>query len=315
MTAEIRDAGRRIADARDRVLRLERFRRLAGRAEEDLARVETRAEVLEEEARREGRDVERLESRTLARLVHDLRGTRDEALRRERQEHLDARLAYDAQLERAASLRSELAELRRLAQELGDPEADYRTALADKRHLLAAAGGAAAGRVDRLAEALAEARSHEWEVGEALRAGEALSEGLERVRSSLGSAGSWGTYDLLGGGFISSMIKHDRIDEARSGLAQAAALADRFRRELGDIGLDGPAIPGIDSFTRTADVFFDNVFTDWTVQSRIEQAEANVREARERVQGIVEALRERLTEAGGRITAAQEALDRAVEAA
>jgi hypothetical protein len=315
MTAEIRDASRRIADARDRLARQERLRRLAERAGEDLVRVETRAEVLEEAARREGRDVERLESLTLARLLHDLRGTRDEALRRERQEHVEARLSLDSQRERAESLRRELANLRGQADGLGDPEADYRAALEHKTRLLAAAGGAGAGRVDRLTDALGEARSHEWEVREALQAGEALSEGLACVHRSLRSAGSWGTLDMLGGGLVSSMIKHDRIGRARAELAEAASLAGRFRRELGDIGADGTAIPEIGSFASTTDIFFDNVFSDWFVQSRIGEAERNVHEAHERVLGIVEALRERLVEAGERITAAQDRLDRAVEAA
>lgn len=177
------------------------------------------------------------------------------------------------------------------------------------------AGGAGAGRVDHLADALAEARSREREVREALGAGEALSAGLARVHGFLRSAGSWGAWDLMGGGMISSMIKHDRIGLARSELAGTASLADRFRRELGDIGAEGPAIPGIDPFTSTTDVFFDNVFSDWAVQSRIEEADRNVAQGRERVDDLVEALRARLAEAGERISAAQAELDRAVEAA
>ena len=39
---------------------------------------------------------------------------------------------------------------------------------------------------------------------------------LDDVEKQLKSAKSWGVVDLLGGGFLSSVIKHSKIDKAES---------------------------------------------------------------------------------------------------
>jgi hypothetical protein len=52
------------------------------------------------------------------------------------------------------------------------------------------------------------------EINEAVVAGERTLESLRTVKSKLDSARAWGIYDMLGGGFLSSMIKHGQIGKA-----------------------------------------------------------------------------------------------------
>ena len=46
------------------------------------------------------------------------------------------------------------------------------------------------------------------ELEEAIRASEAALEKLEKAKASLESASGWGIFDIIGGGFISSAVKH-----------------------------------------------------------------------------------------------------------
>ncbi len=52
------------------------------------------------------------------------------------------------------------------------------------------------------------------EVNEALHAIEETLGHLSRAQDYLSSAGNWGLYDMIGGGFISTMIKHGKMNEA-----------------------------------------------------------------------------------------------------
>jgi hypothetical protein len=51
-----------------------------------------------------------------------------------------------------------------------------------------------------------------------------------------------------------------------------------LRTELADVGVTAPVAPGlpVDGLTRFVDVWFDNIFTDFSVRGRIKDAQANV---------------------------------------
>jgi hypothetical protein len=86
-----------------------------------------------------------------------------------------------------------------------------------------------------------------------------------------------------------------RLDEA----AQQAHYADRcmlaLRTELADVGETGPVAPQlpIDGLTRFVDVWFDNIFTDFSVRGRIKDAQANVDHAQRAVHEVSNRLRRR----------------------
>jgi hypothetical protein len=134
-------------------------------------------------------------------------------------------------------------------------------------------------RLLELAEERGQLNSGLREVSEARQAGRTAWQALSRLKDKLGSASSWSTYDtFLGGGVIASAMKHSRLDEA----ARAAAHADQciavLRTELADVTGPVASAPSlaVDGLTRFVDVWFDNVFTDFAVGSRIKQAQRNV---------------------------------------
>lgn len=121
------------------------------------------------------------------------------------------------------------------------------------------------------------------EIGEAIAAGEQALSSLREAESALSSAGSWGLLDLLGGGIITGMVKHSRIDDARSHLSYAQSCLATFQREVGDVrGMEDVAID-IDGFLTFADFFLDGLIADLIVQSRIDDAKERVSRAAETV--------------------------------
>ena len=77
--------------------------------------------------------------------------------------------------------------------------------------------------------------------------------------------------DLVGGGFITAAAKHTKLGSAGVAARRVAEAMAGFQRELGDVDALGlpPHIGRLATFTDWA---FDNIFIDWFVQSRIEDA-------------------------------------------
>ena len=113
---------------------------------------------------------------------------------------------------------------------------------------------------------------------------------LGLVQDDLDAARSWSTWDMLGGGLISTAIKHGHLDDAQDGLRQVQRALSDFRTELADVGdLQVPDI-SIGSFATFADYFFDGIFVDWYVQSNIHDAQNGVSEVHTKVLNVLHTL-------------------------
>ena len=107
----------------------------------------------------------------------------------------------------------------------------------------------------------------EKEKREAIDAGNRALKSLRNAQDNLNSAKNWGLWDMFGGGFISTMAKHSKMDRAKQNMEQARC-----------------------DFLSFADWFFDGFVVDWMVQDRINQASRQVAEAIRRVEGILRQL-------------------------
>ncbi len=129
---------------------------------------------------------------------------------------------------------------------------------------------------------------YEKERREAVYAGEKALDSLYEAQNQLRKARNWGIYDILGGGFFSSLIKHSKIDNARTCIERAKYDLQSFSRELQDVSYDLDV--DIGGFLTFFD-FMDSFFADILVQSRISNASRRVDEAIDKVQEILSSLR------------------------
>ena len=126
---------------------------------------------------------------------------------------------------------------------------------------------------------------------EAIRAGMRAKSSLTNALNVLNSARGWGIYDILGGGAISTFIKHSKMDDASDYLEEARRDLQSFKNELNDIrGLDGINLSTSDVWG-VSDWLFDSFLTDWIVQGRINEAREQIRHAIEQVDSILANLR------------------------
>ena len=129
------------------------------------------------------------------------------------------------------------------------------------------------------------------EIDEAIRAGDKALISLRLAQEKLSSAKNWGILDILGGGLITNMVKHSKINDASSYLREAKDSLRVFQRELKDIP-DFTALEiDIVSFLSFADFFFDGFIADYMVQTKISDAKDKINEAIIRVESLLRELK------------------------
>lgn len=262
----------------------------------------TRAELADEEA-----DVVALESVSVTRILAGLRGSRHTDLDRERSEVAAARYLVAEAEARAAAEEREAASLESRIAGLGDLDARRAELLQERERELAAdpAAAAASARLAELAERIGTLQARQVQVAEADAAGRQAWNALQEAARHLGSAGSWATYDtFFGGGMVADMVKHDRLDRAQALMHRADAALARLATELADVGIGAVGEVGITEMTRALDVWFDNIFSDWAVRDRIEQAARRV-----------DALSQAVADVGRELVRRREATDEELAAA
>ena len=254
----------------------------------------------------EDRDVARLEGMSLTRVLVSLRGARDGTLAQERAEADVARYRVAEAEARLAALRREHAAAQARLDQLAAAPDTYTAVLAEKERQLAGSADPRGRRLLELADERGRLAGELHEVDEARQAAGRARAALAVLDQKLGSAAGWSNYDtFLGGGVISSAIKHSRLDDA----AEAAAHADRslavLRTELADVGgvsLTAPRL-AVAGTTRFVDVWFDNWFTDLAVRDRIKRARHNVARSLKLVDEVQTRLARREERARTRLTA------------
>jgi len=130
------------------------------------------------------------------------------------------------------------------------------------------------------AEQVAALQAEIKEIDEAIAAGREVVAGLEQVVETLDSARKWGIWDMLGGGLLSTAIKHSRIDKARQGINDVQRQMRRFTKELADVRNQVELRVDISDFELFADYLFDSFIVDWLVQSKINDALSRAHQAR-----------------------------------
>jgi hypothetical protein len=219
------------------------------------------------------------------------------------------RLRRDAALRVVEGLRGEVAAYEEQAKALGAVAARQRDALEAKERLLIEAGDENGRKLAGIAARRADATAKVKEYGEAIKAGQYLLGDLSNLNEALSKAGRMGLLDTLGGGTLTTVVKHERIDDARDIAASLQRSILAFDRELQDVGRrrSGVGVANVDIGTglQFADFLLDGLIADMMVQSRLNDARMSVTVASGNLQSDIEDLRAELAVAKEALAAAE----------
>ena len=251
---------------------------------------EHKFEYFKEELEKEHRDVEKLEGLSITGIFHSILGNKDEQYEKEKKEFLTAKLKFDNCCSTLNVLRKEKDNLEKELGKQKGLEEEYELLIKEKEKLIINSNDPKAAELHLLSESISGYKLNLTEVDEAVTAGRDLDGVLSRIIDSLESAKGWGTWDMFGGGVIATAIKHDKIEQARSNIAVAQLKLSRFSKELDDTGIRNSMSIDIGGFETFADYFFDNLITDWLVQSKINNSLEQTNQVFYKVQSIIAGL-------------------------
>ncbi len=227
---------------------------------------------LKEHLDREKVDVEKLEGMTLTALMSTLAGTKEEKLQKEKQEVVTAKLKYDEAVEAVKSLEQEREVCISKLKAIGDPTAAFEQLMKEKEELIIDQQSELSQKLFDAFDREVEQKELIKEIKEAVDAGKEVMTPLIAAAEALEKAKGWGTFDMLGGGAVSTFAKHNHMDNAKDAIHRAEHKLKNFQTELSDLGQYGAMTLDVSGLLTFADYFFDGIVVDWMVQDKIKSS-------------------------------------------
>lgn len=236
----------------------------------NLADLYQRQKKLDKSVRKEKREYESLENRSLNSLFTKVLGNHEEKLEKERQEYLDAVLKFNEAVEEIELLEYEEGILKTKHATTADTEKELKNLLAAKeKSLLASAHPLREELIGHLkrAEGLERYRN---ELHKTLAIGQELKTHLERILHNLRKARDWGQQSA--GSRMARHQKYGYIDRAHSLLYSAKRHMQLYEQQIAYV-FEAERIsfavefPDFNSFS---DVFFQNLISDWIFVNKVQ---------------------------------------------
>ena len=271
--------------------------------------LEAQTQALEQAKLSEQADVDRLEGRSLAAFFYNVVGKLDQKLDKERQEAYAAQVKYDAAARELDSVQADIASCEDQADRLEGCEERYQAALQEKAAAVRRSGSDAARKLLETETRISALESRMKEIREAVDAGSTALQAADKVLATLDDAESLSTWDVLGGGLLVDLAKHESLDNAQEQVEQLQEDLRRFKTELTDVTVEADLRVSIDGFLQFADFFFDGLFADLAVMDHIHGSQEKVRKTRDEIQAVLSRLTDMQTETLEELDAEQQRAD------
>jgi len=272
---------------RQGIFRLQKINAMMEVLRKDEAELEKKVTELNQILNKENLDVTRLEKKSLAHLFYSVLGNIDEKMQKEKQEALAAKLKVEHAEQELNEIKHRISELTEEKKHYLECESNYHRLLHEKKELLMKNDPQIAEQFLELEERKENAKNNKKEIQEAIVKGNYVLHNIEETLNSLGKAEGWGTWDMFGGGFISDLAKHSHLDKAKEAADKIQFALYEFRTELADIQIYNNIQINTGGFGKFADIFFDGLIADWSMQSKIREAKQSVNGVKKQVETVM----------------------------
>lgn len=260
-------------------------------------------------------DVEKMSQTSLKTLFYKCLGTHDKQVAKEKEEALAAVLKYESCKKSVDELTDKLSQLTNRHYEMSKVQDKLDALYEEKRRVMASFNMPEYAKIGQLEKEISFIRREIKELKEAITPGNMAINTLNEAIELLDSAGDWGTWDLLGGGLIADMMKHDKIDKAKQAILNAQTYVQRLQVELQDVNMSLDGSIQITGGAVFADFFFDGLIADWYMQSKISQSRDNVVATCGKIRKIVSTLSTQLNHKEKDLEAKEREIKRIIEQA
>lgn len=275
---------------------------IKSRCESRLKELQTQCENLTDKVKElrkikwvEESDVKRLESYSLAALFYSLLGKKEDKLDKEKLEAYTANVKYEAAVHELAMVNADILRIEAQLSQVSGCELEYEKELMAKKEAIKLSFSSVSDEIFKREKRIVTLESQIKEINEALSIGKNVLTITEQILAQLDSAEGWGTWDLIGGGLITDMVKHSHLDEAQEKVEELQNELRRFKTELTDVTIYADLKVNIDGFLSFADYFFDGLFADWMVLDKINQSQTQVLSTKKQIENVINQLKSMLS--------------------
>jgi hypothetical protein len=292
--AELEAADAELLAARGAARDLAHHQRVLLGYQKQQERLEASIPALAAKAAKEEKEAERSQQRGPLTLIYRLLGTIEQRQQKEAAEAVMAALKLDEALSERTLLAARIMEVEATLPVLRAGAAKLESARARKEQWLLAHDSEAARTLAELGDQRAEVVAEHRQIDEAERARKNAHAVVARLAKSLEDAEGWCVADLVvqgAAGMLMSAQKHECMDEARQQIPGVMTALQRLQSECADVDVRFE-VPGLSLSDRGrfADVYFDNLISDWGSVAALEKIGKQVKQLQQAIDKVLRAL-------------------------
>ena len=251
----------------------------------NLNKEEKELRYLERQLNKEKKQMDDLNKLSISNIFTSIFKNKKSKKETQEKEYLDAKVKYEKQLLIVNSLREKIKIKRNELDKIENCEEEYDKLMDEKINVLKLQGDYfTKEKIRLLDEKLNEYLKINEDIRKTHKIGKNLLEEVKLAKHDLEWSKKWGKVDMVAKDSMSSIAKQNKIRKVKLKFENIEKLINQFNKELEDIKINNLEFSNI---TFAMDIFFDNIFTDISVQRQINDSIEDIERLEDKVQNIL----------------------------
>ena len=251
----------------------------------NLNKEEKELRYLERRLNKEKKQMDDLNKLSISNIFTSIFKNKKSKKENQEKEYLDAKVKYEKQLLIVNSLREKIKIKRNELDKIENCEEEYDKLMDEKINVLKLQGDYfTKEKIRLLDEKLNEYLKINEDIRKTHKLGKNLLEEVKLAKHDLEWSKKWGKVDMVAKDSMSSIAKQNKIRKVKLKFENIEKLINQFNKELEDIKINNLEFSNI---TFAMDIFFDNIFTDISVQRQINDSIEDIERLEDKVQNIL----------------------------
>lgn len=251
----------------------------------NLNKEEKELRYLERQLNKEKKQMDDLNKISISNIFTSIFKNKKSKKENQEKEYLDAKVKYEKQLLIVNSLREKIKIKRNELDKIENCEEEYDKLMDEKINVLKLQGDYfTKEKIRLLDEKLNEYLKINEDIRKTHKIGKNLLEEVKLAKHDLEWSKKWGKVDMVAKDSMSSIAKQNKIRKVKLKFENIEKLINQFNKELEDIKINNLEFSNI---TFAMDIFFDNIFTDISVQRQINDSIEDIERLEDKVQNIL----------------------------
>ena len=251
----------------------------------NLNKEEKELRYLERQLNKEKKQMDDLNKLSISNIFTSIFKNKKSKKENQEKEYLDAKVKYEKQLLIVNSLREKIKIKRNELDKIENCEEEYDKLMDEKINGLKLQGDDfTKEKIRLLDEKLNEYLKINEDIRKTHKIGKNLLEEVKLAKHDLECSKKWGKVDMVAKDSMSSIAKQNKIRKVKLKFENIEKLINQFNKELEGIKINNLEFSNI---TFAMDIFFDNIFTDISVQRQINDSIEDIERLEDKVQNIL----------------------------